>query len=297
MKEEQIEFLKNLFIRLAIFSSGLYLKNKLISKIKLYKDFKSNFKIKIEKQKINNSNYIIEKEKLFELDKENRIFYTRITKKLPHINFTFLNENVKSIKYVEKNIDIYNMIFHFVAAAYYLPQKNLIMYPKNTNRYTISHELLHMATTRVDKENNIIFSGFRQTFIKNHKTIGIGINEGYTELVNSRYFKTNHHTKTKYELEVAICKSLEIIIGKEKMEKFYFEADLHSLINCLKQYDAEENIISFIKKMDFVTENFYKNSKSKLKYKLINEAVMELCDFLYKWNENKMKKDYKKYTL
>lgn len=302
MTEIDLEFVKKLFIKLTLLTSILYLENKTIKKFEIYKDFKVNCKVKIEKSPTENKkNVILNNDELFKLDKEVRIFYTRITKKLPHINFTCFNSNIKTIEFKEKNIKIYNKIVDFHAAAYYIPKKNTIIHPKNVNRYTLSHELIHMASTYIDNEKQIIYSGFRQTSLKCHTNIGNSLNEGYTELINSRYFKTNHHTKTKYKIEVNICKCLEIIVGKELMENLYFEANLYDLIEYLKQYDNEENIILFLKKMDFITKYLYKSSQNKLKYKLINKFVVDLCNTLDKWNEIKImkikEKDYKQYSL
>ena len=65
----------------------------------------------------------------------------------------------------------------------------------------------------------------------NDVSLGIGLTEGYTTLLCNRYFDQNDNG---YPVEKYITLELEKIIGKNNMEKYYFKADLFSLLKALE---------------------------------------------------------------
>ena len=115
-------------------------------------------------------------------------------------------------------------------------------------RDTLFHELLHVASTNVNKK----YSGFdHQVNITGTKKIGRGINEGYTEYLLLKYFTPNH-TYNYYNEEVRITKELEKIIGKEKMIDYYFTGNLYKLIKDLSKNNEYSQIIDLIKDIDYL---------------------------------------------
>ena len=96
-----------------------------------------------------------------------------------------------------------------------------------------------------------LFTGFRQE-PNIGRGIGVGLNEGYTQFLTKRYF--GNDVLESYEFEQAMSELLELIVGKEKMESLYFNADLFGLIQELKQYYNEEGIMQFISNMDFLSK-------------------------------------------
>ena len=78
-------------------------------------------------------------------------------------------------------------------------------------------------------QDGIIYSGLSE------QNIGIGLNEGYTELLAKRYFDKSNNNG--YIFETQIAKLLELIIGQEKMESYYFNANLYGLIEELRKYN------------------------------------------------------------
>ena len=170
----------------------------------------------------------------------------------------------------------------------YQPMSNTIKILKDDAIY---HELFHMASTR---DYNYI--GFQQ------KDIGKSLNEGYTELMNKRYFCDDE--MPSYYTQVTIAEQLERLVGKEKMENLYLRSDLKGLINELRKYASNEAIEKFISSSDYILtiENYHNQGKeSKLKKKeikdkedfLFNEAVKYTEKFLRKCIENKIIIDYK----
>ena len=159
------------------------------------------------------------------------------------------------------------------------------------------HELFHIASTI--KNKNTWYSGFEQNDLRTLSTIGTGLNEGYTELLTSRYFETN--PKSGYQYEIHIASKLEEIIGKEKMEKYYLNADLYHLVEDLCKYETKEDVIKFIKYFDLYEKknklcNKNQNNKEEIeKYlRYINEFILKcyLKKIRREIKENKIKKEH-----
>lgn len=148
------------------------------------------------------------------------------------------------------------------------------------------HELFHLSTIRLDEENDTIFVGFY--LINADKGIGCGLNEGYTEYLSENYFEDS--SMSSYFIEVKIAKILEKIIGKEKMEKYYFESDLLSLLNELHKYANGEEIIEFIQNLDIITEESILSKETILKddLEILEEDCSIIFDFLFRCLVNKV---------
>ena len=174
---------------------------------------------------------------------------------------------------------IANILKKDTSALYYLDENKISMFPLNKKYfgYNISyniqifiedlyHELLHMSSTIIDKENNIAFSGFSQ--IGKNIPIGVALDDGYTELLLYRMFDLNkEHIAYKYE--VIISNLIEQIINQDKMSNLYFNANLYELVKELEKYNTKENIIKFLEDLDSVyvlEEQSKKYRKDKIFY-------------------------------
>ena len=119
---------------------------------------------------------------------------------------------------------------------------------------------------------------------KTRDYIGSGLNEGYTQLLTERYFGETNEIAASYKICMFFSKKLEEIIGKDKMQSLYLNANLTELINELKKYDTEENIIKFIKSLDTILKyiNYMYSPLKKLSiYKYyINEKNTQLLEFI-----------------
>lgn len=156
--------------------------------------------------------------------------------------------------------------------GYYTPNNNKITLIEGADSNTIIHELFHMASSYVDKEHKITYTGFRQR--GKELDLGKGLNEGYTELLANRYSNTIDSSGYIYETKYA--KILEDIIGKELMQSLYLQANLKGLINELTNYQTEEKIMQFIQNMDILV----KYKKDKLKENQINNCLKNIEIFL-----------------
>jgi len=131
---------------------------------------------------------------------------------------------------------------------------------------TLFHELLHVASHNKNKQ----YSGFNHDLnILGAKTLGRGINEGYTEYLLLKYFRPNSISGFYYD-EIRIVKELEKIIGKDKMIDYYFNGNLYDLIIDLSKNNNYEEIISLIKDIDLLVFN----NKEELMNKVKNRGAL-----------------------
>ena len=134
----------------------------------------------------------------------------------------------------------------------YSPLTNQILLNKGTRYNVINHELLHASSSCYKDEKCYI--GFYQNYNQDFQ-IGRAINEGYTELLNHRYFNGPDAFGNVYSYEVYTAILLEELIGKNKMESLYLNANLYGLVEELKKYTSEQEISEFLTKTDFC--NYY----------------------------------------
>lgn len=131
-------------------------------------------------------------------------------------------------------------------------------------KMVLYHELFHLASSK--NLGNIKYSGFLFKDKEKKQSVGLGLNEGYTELLAARYILHNNSSllanmleslrkeiiiilfgeknfqkyfvfpkyKHDYHYHVFIAEKLEQIVGKEKMQSLYLNANLKDLIDELK---------------------------------------------------------------
>lgn len=236
-----------------------------------------NIKINKLPQNIEDINQIREiQNQTLKFNNDIKYFKKTIKSNIPHASLSLFNNNLSTLL-IEK-------------VKPFLTRKNWIIskYSHFNNKISISrnsdimHELLHVSSTINNSE--CIFSGFSQ--INKGKSIGDGLNEGYTSLLESRYF-SEFHDHDAYVFEKRIAKIIEKIIGQKKMEQLYFNADLYGLFNELKQYGSDEEIFRFFVNLDFAHKYWYSN-KTIIKRKFRNQAINETVELLIKFYINKI---------
>ncbi|MBQ9072476.1 MAG: hypothetical protein IJY25_04910 [Bacilli bacterium] len=214
------------------------------------------------------------------------IFVNTMESKISKEKLQNLFSNIKWVKIV-----LAKKLFYSQDLGYYNPVKNKI---KLFKKSLIYHELLHLSTN--DIEINDSSNGF--LYELDDTIIGEAINEGYTELLVGRYFKEKQELVKKelkeeiYFYEKRFAYGLERIVGQEKMEKFYFDADLFSLINELKKYYSTEEVINFLVKIDFILRYRNRAFVGNEELKIITSTLEYVIYFLIKgyclklFNEN-----------
>jgi len=166
-------------------------------------------------------------------------FNNVIKTKLPFVDLTYFYKNIEDLVINEKEY-----LGKFTKGAYN-SSYNIVFLLLNDKDKSINHELLHLSTSVIN--GKIEYVGFRQT--SEDFDIGRGINEGYTSLLDKRYFNANLDT---YILFQKIDLLIEKIIGQEKMTKMYFKADLYGLIEELSKYCYKDTAYDLIKNIDFL---------------------------------------------
>lgn len=212
----------------------------------------------------------------------------------PNIDLKLFYNNLKTLIIKEKRS--FNNLFFIKSSdkAFYDSHKNKILIQREDNFFAIYHELLHCASRKIT--NTQINTGFYKFVIdeKNKKTsfkMGKALTEGYTTLLEKRYFDSIKHTqKYSYDIETFIAETIEKIVGRDEMEKLYFNADFDGLIENLKQFSNEEDIYLFLKYFDkiLITSNKKVSSKEKkhiyksMAYFLLKSYICKLIMLLQK---------------
>lgn len=116
---------------------------------------------------------------------------------------------------------------------------------------SVNETLLRMASTY--RNGKIELCGFSRIGGE-AETVGYGLNDGYIKILNRRYFYPEEVDQLpldakKAEQEIAAY-GMERLIGREKMEKLYFNADLTGLVQALTEYMSEQTARDLIYKID-----------------------------------------------
>ena len=171
-------------------------------------------------------------------------------------DMTFFYNNLETLKV--KKIRPYKGICYDAAAQYNMTENVIELITLNRYKTFIDHELLHMASTIKD-ENGNIYSGFIQ--LRGENGIGYGIDEGYTALLDDRYFLNRTEekktlNKKTYCLVKYLAGMVEEFVGKEDMEDLYFEANLFELVDFLSSYTSLDEAGQFIHNIDIILTTY-----------------------------------------
>lgn len=165
-----------------------------------------------------------------------------------------INNLLSNLETLSIKKEIPNKLFNFStfnSLAYYNSLENEIVMETDDYKYiknTLYHELLHVASRR--EKGNDYYCGFD---IRN--IIGIGLNEDYTEYLLEKYFKE----EANYEKRANFLRIIENIIGEERLEELYFNADLPTFINELSKYTDKKEAIRLLYEYDALYNITYSN--------------------------------------
>lgn len=191
-------------------------------------------------------------------------------KNVKGVDLEIFNRNIKELVIEEKKLDAN------LGGTYNGSSIKIVLNDEDLDN-AIEHELLHLSSSFVSGKT--YYSGFKQSNYLERFMIGKGLTEGYTSLLESRIFKN----ESAYVVEEVFAKSIEKIIGQEKMTNLYFKADLYSLIKELTKYCLESNVYLLINNIDYINKiinSVEKPLEQEINY-VINksyETVRILCD-------------------
>lgn len=209
-------------------------------------------------------------------------FFEILSDRLPHCNQTAFINGLRTVN-IEDSKSLKNKDQIIKESGSHCCRRNkIILYLLNIGLRkglfeenlvgTLNHELLHMASTY--KKGIVIFSGFEQNIGKKFHA-GSGLNEGYTELLNRRYF-SSAKVKGSYPEQQFIALGIEQIIGREKMETLYFNADLEGLVEELSKYVSVSDVHKLLRTIDAChrydgcDEKFYKSFAAESRIMVAN---------------------------
>ena len=217
-------------------------------------------------------------------------FIQTLQNKLSPKELTLLYNNLKTLhispfeEYAKKH-----KIDYTIVASYIIDNNTIVL--NNNFTQTIFHELLHCSSSYYDKINNIRYSGFMQSI--NNKVAGKGLTEGYTQKLTEDFFKKEGYLINSYNYEKNAAKNTEKIIGKDKMQEFYFTANLEGLIKELSTYTTEEEIYKFINDLDFIVYYLELEKPPIYAINIIINKIKNINHFLIDTYLNKLTKGNK----
>lgn len=159
-------------------------------------------------------------------------------------------ENLTNVYHNIKNLELNKTALLYLIGwnGAYNAKNNEIKYSANKS---LPHEFLHMASAFYDSNADVIYDGFLVSNKKQGK-VGVGLNEGYTELLASRIYR-NGKVKS-YKKEVKIASIIEQFFYNTKdMEDYYFNHDLPGFIFYMSQFAKKEELKKLIEDIDLVT--------------------------------------------
>lgn len=210
----------------------------------------------------------LESTAIINFDKINELEISPYIKKFDSVITKFFSKedlanyynNVNNLKF---NKNKFLLLFQHASGSY-SPNNTITVDERflQGNYSTTYHELFHMASSVCDNKKH--FTGFSITY--GLSVVGKGLNEGYTEFLTKRYFNNGDLTDCSYRYLVYHAKLVEEIVGKEKMQSLYLNANLKGLIEELTNYSSIEDVMNFISAVDYIHEYIYcSNSSSNSK--------------------------------
>lgn len=136
------------------------------------------------------------------------------------------------------------------------------------------HELMHMVST----EPNTSECGFIRVDDNSDSEIGRFLNEGCTDLMCEEYFPGYQPGYPKYIIDCA--RAVRNIVGKEKFDTLFFNADLNGLINELSSYSNKKETIQFITNLDdigYINSKIHKGGILKPRERTIKKELLVEC--------------------
>ena len=216
-----------------------------------------------------------------ELNSDIANFYLILSENLPFAIPNFLDKLSSLEIYISRDA------YEEHTGKYFSDDNILVVYLPITGEYELSpefretlyHELLHMTSSYNSKDKKV--SGFLNAVKTSFSKIEIGslLNEGYTELLTKRYFKCTDNEY--YKKEVLLASKIEEFIGREEMERAYFEGNLNYIIERFN--NAGIDGLSFIQEisspMILVNDKYFnevlnkipKSKKDSVKKKQLNK--------------------------
>lgn len=187
--------------------------------------------------------------------------FVNILSKNKHINLNILYHNISNIKiYYYKKRSSELASYNFIS--------NTISINTKYGKSSIYHELLHLSSS--NPKNKL--SGFSNGGLNKN------FNEGYTELLTERYFDKSFINKTAYEFSKLYVQCIELLVGKNIMEKLYFEANFPKLIHIIHDQKilSNQEIINIFNHLEILMTDYSYLLLPKKTFKVVKKDILSL---------------------
>lgn len=210
--------------------------------------------------------------------------FINILSKDENFDMNLLKQNLKNLKLATNFDNLFLKIINYKKfcgdLGQYKYNKNKILV-LDDELSTLAHEFLHMASTIYFKDLKIAKVGFAVYNDSNKTKQNIILNEGYTELLNTRYFHEFIKINTKkkcYEKEKFVASIVENIAGQELMTNSYTKADINPVVKELYNYGQCDNIKLFLNNVKYLKNepsniNIHKFLLTAYQLKLIENLI------------------------
>lgn len=188
---------------------------------------------------------------------KNNVDFKRVKELVPYFKVLLNQTKKQNLQVILRNLNdvkikrVLPNIFSGAIGSYDYRANKL----KYATKQTIAHEFLHLASSYYDKENDVGYSGFSQN--KRGKfPIGDGLDEGYTELLATRWFidkekKEQYFKDSGYKTLVTLASLFEYFFPNPKdMEDYYFNHNLPGFIEYMSRFASRKEIIEILVHMD-----------------------------------------------
>lgn len=184
-----------------------------------------------------------EEKDLDRVDEKIKPLVSILEKETSKKNLNNVYRNIKNLS-LNKNTMLYLIGWN----GSYNVKNNEIKYSSNIS---IPHEFMHMSSAFFDEKTNTTYDGFLVS--NKNGRVGVGLNEGYTELLAARKFR-NGKVKA-YKKEVKLASIIEKFFYKNNdMEDYYFNHDIPGFMFYMSQYASHEELKELIKDIDLMTD-------------------------------------------
>lgn len=204
----------------------------------------------------------------------------------PNFDLTYFYNNMDTLisKYLRLSLKKHKLKLYNADGMYLIVDNELLF----TDKGSVYHELFHLLSSTYDSKKKKVYSGFSQG--NRRVDIGVALNEGYTELLSSRYFG-NENTGV-YPIEVQMAILIEKIVGESTMEKLYSEANLEGLIDEIDKYaNDRKSILNTLIVLDRAHDLFYFCEETTNNVLALEECLNAVTPFLLQCYLEKAKND------
>ena len=193
-------------------------------------------------------------------------FNLRVNNLYHYGNSNEIMQKLQNIKVViKRNVD--------GAAAMYVEEDNTIYLDKivlgdyQELRETIFHELFHLISSSTKR--------FGLTIELDGVVFGTGLNEGYTELLATRY--TNNQDINVSPFESSITNALEDLVGSDNMLKSYISGDIYTMYRKIVYEDkimTKDELNNLIVDIDYIYENIDQKYAKVATISMLIESIL-----------------------